>query len=409
MRPRRLLEPSLNQMSPSGSRARPSGCRQLQLTCASSSFLPAGDTRSRPIASDICSVNAITVFSLPPSHRRICSGTRESGVPAAPGTAIRRQVASVHGLSEKIVMPSVVPGCASAGSMRAMAFATPSVTQTIPWLSTCTSPGPRTAAAAVPGGGGSAVVPPGGGKAGGWGLLRLSVVGVRRTTVSLLAIDTHMCPERSSAWCSGRTGPRPSERLCRRGPRSSEIAIAAWSPPCGSPIQSENASAASVPIGTDTVAPAATVTRSRTSVAKWPQARTPSGSTFARSWSWRTAEVWAAAGRVRLRGVVELADGEVVVDAVEVRDREGHPAPRRDPQRALGDVGLAVGELDAHVGARAVGGRLGERVARHHRADEVAVLGALGLRGVEEARVRRVERVEVVVELARRRLGRDVG
>src|SRR5207244_360681 len=78
-------------------------------------------------------------------------------------------------------------------------------------------------------------------------------------------------------------------------------------------------------------------------------------------------------------------------------------------QGALVDVGLAVGELDVDVGAGARGRRPGQRVPRHHRADEVAVLPALGLRRVEEAGVGRVERVEVVVELARGRLGRDVG
>src|SRR4051794_41923113 len=89
---------------------------------------------------------------------------RDSGAAAPPATGGLRHVASVHGLSVKIVMPAVVPSFARVGSIRAIALPAPSVTHTIPWPSTCTSPGPSTGAtAAVPAGGGVSGGAPGGG------------------------------------------------------------------------------------------------------------------------------------------------------------------------------------------------------------------------------------------------------
>src|SRR3954451_17121123 len=116
---------------------------------------------------------------------------RESGAAAPPATGGLRHVASVHGLSVKIVMPAVVPSFARVGSIRAIALPAPSVTHTIPWPSTCTSPGPSTGATAgVPAGGGLSAMPPGSGKILGLAALSESAVGVRRATSSVLARDT---------------------------------------------------------------------------------------------------------------------------------------------------------------------------------------------------------------------------
>ena len=95
------------------------------------------------------------------------------------------------------------------------------------------------------------------------------------------------------------------------------------------------------------------------------------------------------------RLVRELADLDLALDPVEVRERELHRRPRREAQLALRDGGLGVGERHAHVPA---GGKRSDRqrVARPHLGDEVGE--RRGVRGV----------VEALEDLRRGRVGPDL-